>query len=181
MKPHVIIITGQSAALKTTTARQLTRDFSAYLLCKDDLKETLAESVKPTDRNENLRLSATTVALMTHLLDTLIPYIKPIIIEANFKEEAYLRLLKILSEANASHKTIYCFATFEVLYRRYLERFETVHETHKSMGLIEETAFRASMADYEAIYRKHAGLIRLDTTHFDAQEYASLKMLLSEE
>lgn len=175
MKYQVIIITGQIAALKTTIAKQLANDLSAYLICKDEIKEHLAKSIHTSNREENLALSKTTVSLMQFMLLSLIKYMSPIIIEANFKNDEYINLLDSLEINNVSYVTIYCFGTFRALYNRYLERLTTVNPIHKSMGLINEEAFKKSMDYYHEIYSEIDQLIRVDTTIFTNEDYNKIR------
>ena len=175
MKTNVIIITGQIAALKTTLAKSLAEDLSAVALCKDDVKEILSEVITAKTRKENQDLSKAAVLLMEHQLLKIISFVSQIIIEANFKEAEYDRLIQTLNEKNITHQTFYLYGTFDVLYERYLKRFDGLHETHKSMGKIAEDNFKASMAYYHAIYKDKPSVIQIDTSIYDETLYKSIK------
>lgn len=178
MKFQVIIITGQIAALKTTIAKQLAEDLSAYLLCKDEIKEHLSKTIHTSNRAENLSLSKTTFSLMHFMLTSLIKHMIPIIIEANFKEDEYDELVKTLKENNISYNTLYFFGTFEVLYNRYLKRLDTINPIHKSMGIISKNDFQESMNYYHQTYKKYVEVIAVDTTNFSDKDYNKIKKQL---
>jgi predicted kinase len=175
MKSQVIIITGQLAALKTTIAKKLAEDLSAFLLCKDEIKEHLANSIKTFNREENLNLSKTTVSLMQFMLLNMISHVKTIITEANFKKDEYESLIAVLKEKKVPFITIYCHGTLDSLYNRYLKRLETINEVHKSMGLISKDGFQSSMTYYHQVYNEMDDIISVDTTVFNNEDYTEIK------
>ncbi|MFH5882408.1 MAG: hypothetical protein ACNA7U_06010 [Candidatus Izemoplasmataceae bacterium] len=174
MKPKVIIITGQIAALKSTIAEKLANDFSAFLLCKDLIKEQIAFYVKTRNREENLGLSKASVALMNILVSSLLPHVETIIVEANFKKDEYLNLIQTLDSKNIHYKTIYCYGEMNILYKRYLNRLPHLNQTHQAMGLISENQFLDSMQYYNNVFGSLNSIISLDTSYFNDEVYVKL-------
>ena len=57
MKKRTVLITGDLAAGKTTFAKKLSKHLGIDAICKDEIKEILAETVGFSNRAENKRLS----------------------------------------------------------------------------------------------------------------------------
>ena len=178
LRQKVIIITGQLAALKSTVAKRLANDFSAVFISKDFLKERLAEKIKAPTRESNKQLSAATFLVMKDQLMSVVPIVDVVIIEANFKEHEYNQLIADLHHKKVLYKTIYLYAGFDVLYERYLKRYNTLHHTHKSMGVISPTLFKASMQYYDEVYKNKDKVEAIDTSLYNETVYQKIKSLL---
>lgn len=177
---QVLIITGQLASLKTTIAKKLATDLKALLLCKDDLKEALAQSIKTTSREENKALSNATFHVMHEVLLKSLIHDNPVILEGNFKENEYHTLITSLNHADIQSVTLYLHGESEALYNRYLKREINRHETHRSMGTMNKDTFIASMQYYEDVYTKLESIDKIDTTVFTDKDYEALKEHLKE-
>ncbi|MFP4287005.1 MAG: AAA family ATPase [Candidatus Izemoplasmataceae bacterium] len=177
---HVLIITGQLASLKTTIAKRLATDLKALLLCKDDLKEALAKSIKTKTREENKTLSQATFNIMHEVLKKSLIHNHPVIVEGNFKADEYNLLKDSLNHMDITMITLYLHGNIDELYSRYLNREKSRHDTHKSIGTMNKSTFSESMDYYEGVYGTLKSIMKIDTTVFKEDDYQALKKQLKE-
>lgn len=177
---HVLIITGQLASLKTTIAKRLATDLKALLLCKDDLKEALAKSIKVSSREENIALSKATFHMMHEVLLKSLIHDNPVIIEGNFKEDEYKILRESLNHTDILVITLYLYGESDELYARYLKREISRHAIHRSTGTMNKDTFAESMHYYDQVYNQFESIEKIDTTVFNDEDYQSLKRHLKE-
>jgi predicted kinase len=177
---QIVIITGQLASLKTTIAKRLAVDLKALLLCKDDLKEALANKIKTTSREANKALSQATFSIMHHILEQSLLNDEPVVFEGNFKQDEYDLILKTLNHQDIKVITLYLHGEMKLLYERYLKREASRHETHRSVGTMNEATFQSSMAYYDQVYGSLDAIETIDTTYFTDQDYQKLITHLKE-
>ena len=63
----LLLIMGDLATGKSTFANILSRRYDTQLFVKDSIKEILGDTIGFTNREENLKLSQATAALMYHI------------------------------------------------------------------------------------------------------------------
>ena len=69
--------------------------------------------------------------------------------------------------------SIFLSGSYDVLYKRYVERQPSRHPAHTSAGLMSYETFRLSMQNY----RKEnciGNVVEFDTTNFDETSYAEI-------
>ena len=94
----LILILGDLAAGKSTTADILSTKYEITAIKKDTIKEILGDTIGFANREENLRLSRATFEIMLHIFDRASLVGEDLILESNFRE-AELERLTSLAEA----------------------------------------------------------------------------------
>ena len=130
----LILITGDLACGKSTFASILSKRYGIEVMYKDRIKEVLGDTIGFANREENLKLSLATMAIMTYHFTELTLLGKDIILEANFKEEEMARLYDIAMEASYDMLTLRLTADMDIIYRRFVNRIENEnrHPVHLS-------------------------------------------------
>ncbi len=167
---HLILISGQLAALKSTCARKLSKTLNIPCYIKDEIKEILGDTIGFQDRNENLKLSHATFEFMLHLAQTSLKINQDIILESNFKDEELKSLQQRLNLEHHQVITLWMTGDAKVLYQRYVDRDPSRHPVHRSTGLLSYEKF------FNIMNERHENqlfgeIIHIDTTYFDESLY----------
>ena len=168
----VIVITGALASLKSTIAHQLKYDLNAVLLTKDSIKEKVYDVLPSTNRTENKVLSVMSVQLMFHVLKHQINDADTFIVEANFKDIERAQLQAIMTQLKLHQITLFLTGETDTLYARYQARQKERHIAHKSVLMMTQTQFEASMPT------PHKDDFIVDTTVFNESDYQKLRHLI---
>ncbi len=124
MHTTLILINGLPAVGKTTLARKLAKDLSLPLICKDDIKEALFDSLGIADREWAIKLGLASVETLFRLLDVQLQARLPgVIIENAFWPEHHnARVTEIIERHRAEALQVWCTAPLEVTCQREMER-----------------------------------------------------------
>lgn len=130
----LLLITGDLATGKSTFADFLSRKYEASVFNKDSIKEVLGDTVGFSNREENLRLSKATMALMLFLFSETGKLGKDLILEANFHSADLEKLHQIAGSNGYDVLTLVLRGDPETLHQRYLRRIthENRHPVHLS-------------------------------------------------
>jgi predicted kinase len=96
VEPRLVIVTGAPASGKTTVARALARQLRYAIVCKDDVKESLADALGAGDRARSRELGQAAYAVMERLASRMLGEGVSVILEANFwreRAEPWMRAL----------------------------------------------------------------------------------------
>ncbi len=156
--PFLVVVTGMPSAGKTTVAEGLARRLRLPLIAKDEIKESLYDSLGAESVSSSALLGGAAYALIFALARTMLGSGASVILEANFfrdqeGEFATLpehRLVQVL-----------CHAPLAVLLDRYANRSR--HAGHHDAEKIKELPARFESGAHDAL-RLRGGLIELDTT-----------------
>ena len=130
----MIIVTGAPATGKTTLSKKLGKRFNLPVINKDEIKETLFDSLGIKDNEWALKLGAASFQLTYVFVEKMLQTGKPFIVEGNFGNEyATKSFLDIKSRCNYKTLQLFCHAEDKVLYERYISR-DNSGERHPGHG-----------------------------------------------
>lgn len=132
----LLLITGDLATGKSTFARMLAERYQTNVFCKDVFKEILGDTIGFSNRQENLKLSVASAALMRMIFSEFCQLDKNLILESNFRQ-AELDLLHGIAQAHGYDVlTVLIQADLQILHQRFLNRLhnENRHPVHACGG-----------------------------------------------
>jgi predicted kinase len=173
-KALAIIISGLPCTGKTTIARKLSQKYSLPLFSKDDVKESLFDSLGWEDRKWSKKIGMATYPILYHFIESQLKARKSFIVESNFHpkydSEKFLVLKKKYS---FDALIIQCQCEGTILLDRFVKRSNSGerHEGHLDHLNIEEfkdqlllgeleildigaKVFELETSDYENIYTR---------------------------
>jgi predicted kinase len=140
--PSVVLVTGPPASGKTTLARAIAGELGWPLFAKDDIKETLFDTLGIGDREWSQRLGAASMELLAKLVREQLEAGRDVVAEANFRRPGELPECRVVQ--------VFCDAPADVLLERI--RGRTRHPGHleddpEHLAAVEESL----RADYAAL------------------------------
>lgn len=167
----VLVITGDLATGKSTYANILSRKLNILLLTKDKIKELLGDNIGFSNREENLKLSRASLALMFYVLKETIKVDLPIILEANFKKDDITTLYN-LTASNSKVLVLNFTGKDEILYQRFMNRInnEGRHIVHQSAGLTNVNKFKEYLAKGREVDLSQFKVVNIDASDFNYQK-----------
>lgn len=140
----LLLITGDLATGKSTFAGLLSRRYQVNVFYKDTFKETLGDTIGFSNREENLKLSHASAALMRMIFTEFCKLQKDLILESNFRQAELERLHEIAADFDYEVLTVALRADLEVLHPRFLHRLyhEDRHAVHACGGFEDFEVFK---------------------------------------
>lgn len=140
----LLLIMGDLATGKSTFAGLLSRRYETSVFYKDAFKETLGDTIGFSNREENLRLSVASAALMRMIFREFCKLNKNLILESNFRLEELEKLHEIAGEYDYEVLTLSLRGDLQVLHRRFLHRLqnENRHAVHACGGFEDFGVFK---------------------------------------
>lgn len=139
----LILITGDLATGKSTFARGLAHRYQTNVFCKDIFKEILGDTIGFSNREENLKLSVASAALMRMIFSEFCQLNKDLILESNFRQAELDSLYEIAQKNGYEVLTLQLRGNLQILHQRFLNRLhhENRHPVHACGGFEEFDAF----------------------------------------
>lgn len=118
---EIIVVSGLPGAGKSTVAAWLSRRLLLPLLAKDNVKESLFDTLQVGDATWSKQLSAASYAVLFAMADELVRARASCILEGNFRwqqtREAFARLAE-----HATFRQVWCHASTDLLIARLRKR-----------------------------------------------------------
>jgi predicted kinase len=124
----LIIILGSPASGKTTLARRLGLHWSVPVLCKDDVKEALFDSLGQGDRAWSRLLSQASFTTLVRLAERQLSLGQSCIVEGNWRAVNVPGIEPVLRSTGARAVQLWCCADPAEIVRRFTAR--TRHAGH---------------------------------------------------
>ena len=178
--PTLIIVSGPPASGKTTIASRIALEFGLPSISKDQIKETLFDTLGIGDRDWSMKLGLASVVLMFKVIETQLEAGKSLVAEANFYTEfdtPRFRDLKASYEFNLVQ--VHCVAHTEVLLSRYRERWNTGarHPGHIDHNRTDDLERGLAEAVWQPM-TIDGRTVSVDTSDFDCLSYDDLFRLI---
>lgn len=177
---RVVIVNGFPGTGKTTLGRAISDHFRWPFVSKDVFKEIMFETIGWSDKQWSLKLSAATHRVMDYVIDEILRAGHSLVVESNFKADLDAqRFERLRIHHGVTLIQVLCWAQGDVLFERYKVRLESGrHPGHAEADSLDLA--RASLAPGRAEPLPIRGpTIEVDTTHFDAIDYAAIFRSLS--
>ena len=169
MNKYVIFVSGLLASGKTTLSEHLSKELGVLLINKDYVKEILCDTIGFTNRDENLKLSTATHEIMRHIAKNSMKIGLPIILESNFNPGDARHFEVEVQKYGYKSITIMLTGDKEVLFERFMQRWEDRHWGHKS--------FKPTLQEFKNLgggwerFDIGGHKLTVDTTSFDDVNY----------
>ncbi len=158
MAPLLVVVAGMPSSGKTTVAEGLARRLRLPLIAKDEIKESLYESLGAGSVSSSAVLGDAAYALIFALARTMLSSGVSAIIEANFFRDQESEFAALPEHQLVQ---VHCKAPLSVLLDRYANRSR--HAGHHDAQKIKELPARYESGAHDAL-RLRGDLIELDTT-----------------
>jgi predicted kinase len=165
---RVIVISGPPAAGKSTLAVRLSEELALPILAKDDLKESLFDSLGYSDRAHSIKIGKAAFELQFQLASQLVRNHVSFILETAFYYDSSAMIAEVLSGADVTQ--VWCSADTEVLIERAKTRPR--HPGHVDWNSEIEQEFRSKIGNETYNPLDIGGtLISIDTSNFSAAKF----------
>ncbi|MBM3127820.1 MAG: ATP-binding protein [Chloroflexi bacterium] len=174
--PVLILVTGAPGAGKTTLARRIAQEFRIPLIAKDDIKESLFDSLGWKDRAWSQQLGRATMRLLFYFVGAQLAAGCSCIVESNFRAEwatPEFRALRARHDFASLQVVLKCER--DALAQRFHARSNSTarHPGHVDALVGDQAIAEMLERDYRAL-EIGGRVIEMDTTNFAKVDYAEL-------
>ena len=169
MKNLLVIVSGFSCTGKTTLAKKIAERYSLPLISRDDIKESLYNSLGYSDREWSKKLGVASYGLLYLFIEKILATKQNLIVESNFQPEFdESKFLNLKNKYQFNLLQIYCYATAEVIRQRFKARAISGarHPGHVDHLIYEEMESNWNKGGYE-ILNVCDRTTKIDTTDFN--------------
>lgn len=167
-KPLLLIISGAPCTGKTTLGRKIAREFRLPFVSRDDIKESLFDSLGVKDREWSKKLGLASYQVLYQFLESLLQAGRSVIFESNFKPEFDdKRFLDLHKKYDFETLQILCRTEGEVLFERFKNRSKSGerHPGHVDDQNCDEFKGRLLNGEHRAL-NIGGKVLDIDTTDF---------------
>ena len=175
-KTLLIIISGPPCTGKTTLGKKIAREFRLPLISRDDIKESLFDSLGVKDREWSKKLGIASYNILYQFIDTLLGAKNSFIIETPLKPEYdEERFLDLQKKHDFRAIQIMCKTDREILFERFKKRSESGerHPGHVDDQNYEEFKDILLKGEHQAL-NIGGKVFDIDTTDFESIDYNSI-------
>ena len=174
--PTLVVVSGPPGAGKTTLARGIGRRLRLPVFSKDDLKESLYDSLGGDDIDSSRRIGRASIELLFNMMEVHLCGGQGLIAEMNFHARYDPPKFKRLGE-RCPHKLVqvHCSASDEVIVSRYRTRGASGarHPAHFDSDNVQRLKFGLADGIYGPL-EIHGRLISVDTSKFEDVKVADV-------
>jgi predicted kinase len=179
-RPLLVIIGGAPASGKTTLGRRLAAEFRLPYIGKDDIKETLYDTLGTGDRDWSRRLGSASVSLLYLFVEIELRAGRSVIAECNFDARfAVPELRALIDRYDALPLEILCLAEPDVLRARYQQRAETGERHAGHLDHLIAAELPGRIGEYRLLSIGGESMV-LDTTDLAAVDYGRVARRLQQ-
>ena len=174
--PSMLIVSGAPATGKTTLGTKIAGDFALPFLSRDDIKESLYDTIGAGDRDWSRQLGIASIQLLFYVVERLLEVGQGLVVESNFYDRYDTpRFEAVLARYAARVVQIHCTATAPVVIARYRERAARAerHPGHLGAAVLPELRAGLRAATWGPL-RLAVPCITVNTTDFATLDYAGL-------
>jgi len=175
-KTLLIIISGPPCTGKTTIGKRIAKEFLLPLLSRDDIKESLFDSLGIKDREWSKQLGIASYKILYQVVGSLLQADQSFIVESNFKPEFdEERFLDLQKKYNFEILQIMCKTDGEILFERFKKRSESGgrHPGHVDNQNYNEFKEVLLKGEHRAL-SLGSKVFEINTTDFDSIDYNSI-------
>lgn len=172
-KPFVVIVNGPPGAGKTTIGKRIALDLALPFLSKDDIKESLFDTLGWKDRDWSRKVGYASIVVMFNVTEALLAAGKSLVVESAFHTEFDTpRFRELRSKYGCTLLQLYFEANEDVLLERFRIRAgsDKRHPGHGDGAIVEELRLRLEGGTYSPL-DVEGRLITVDTTDFATVDY----------
>ena len=175
MKTTVILITGHPATGKTTLAHYLAEELELPLVCKDQIKESLVDTLGAASTEASRQLSSAAWTLLYMQVENLLKASVSHLVESNFDPIfANGRWQTFKQMYNFRLIQVRCTTEPEALLQRYRLRIQTGKRHTGHVDASREPEFLVSIQQPMDWVQVEGDRLSLDTTKINKANYAKI-------
>lgn len=180
--PLLVIVTGPPGAGKTILARRIAQELGFPYIGKDDIKETLFDTLGWRDREWSQKLGAASFELLFLFVEIELRAGRSLVTETAFWPEYHTARFRELKERyRFKVAQIYCTALAAILFERFQKRAESGerHPGHADhLATCDQFQKFLNVRRY-GVLEIDGALLEVDTSHFEQIDYPGLLTALN--
>lgn len=173
---NLILVLGLPATGKTSLSRKIGSELKLPIVCRDDIKEIMFDSIGWSDREWSKKVGQASFSILDYFVEEQLKFGNSIIIESPFNPKFENKKFQMWQDKyNLNIIQVLCHTEGKVLVERFIERSnsESRHPGHRDESNLDE--FKDGLIKGEAPSLDIKGaIIRVDTTNFDSINYKQL-------
>jgi predicted kinase len=174
-EPVLVIVSGPPGAGKSTIAKRLGAELGLPVLDRDDIKDTMFDTIGWSDREWSQRLGGASWHLLLMFAERLLTAGQSVILDSNFERGCHPQLREIAGRAPYRLVEVHCSAEDAVIARRFKQRWDGGgrHPGHATAW--SESEYLDQIAHRKFVPLEESDvLIEVDTNDFDSVDVTGI-------